>query len=125
MEPPSVLQEGPALVEGQTRVGTYQGRRYVWKPKLDAWYLVKKQTKAKITYLDRIKTVLHHLDYMDYDEMLARLGANWDEPRQFNEEYVTTALRKGTINGTFDQMKVQGERNKYKGHCYKNSAIDT
>ena len=104
---PQTLCSGPIPIEGEERMGLFNGRKYYWSPKRDVWLLVPKKTKAKKTYLKRIEEVLNDIP-MDYDMMIDFMKANWDENKQFNEGYITTALRKG--------MTLMWLGGKYKGH---------
>ena len=115
---PQTLCSGPIPIEGEERMGLFNGRKYYWSPKRDVWLLVPKQTKAKKTYLKRIEEVLNDIP-MDYDMMIDIMKANWDENKQFNEGYITTALRKGMIKNLIAKVDVVGVKTKYKGHQYK------
>ena len=115
---PQTLCSGPVSIQGQPRMGLFNGRKYYWSPKRDMWFLVPKQTKAKKTYLKRIEEVLNDTP-MDYDIMIDIMKANWDENKKFNEGYITTALRKGMIKNLIEKVDVVGVKTKYKGHQYK------
>ena len=115
---PKTLCSGPIPIEGEERMGLFNGRKYYWSPKRDVWLLVPKKTKAKKTYLKRIEEVLNDIP-MDYDMMIDFMKANWDENKQFNEGYITTALRKGMIKNLIEKVHVVGVKTKYKGHQYK------
>ena len=115
---PKTLCSGPIPIEGEERMGLFNGRKYYWSPKRDVWLLVPKKTKAKKTYLKRIEEVLNDIP-MDYDNMIDIMKANWDEKKKFNEGYITTALRKGMIKNLIAKVDVVGVKTKYKGHQYK------
>tara|TARA_B110000211_G_scaffold232586_1_gene296669 strand:+ start:101 stop:1681 length:1581 start_codon:yes stop_codon:yes gene_type:complete len=90
--------------------------------------------RVKKTYLKRIENVLSdHAALtnrlhgpsswfhspMDYTEMIMRMKREWDGGKKFNEQYITTALRKGILAKRIVQVKVNNNKNKYKGHQYK------
>ena len=108
----------PIPVKDQNILYIIDGKKHYWPPKQDCMIPIPKQIRAKKTYLQRI---LDELDTnpIDYDMLEGKVKASWDEVKAFDTQYITKYIIKGIKQDKIEQIKVDGEKNKYKGHRYK------
>ena len=119
---PNDLKKNPQWnynsIPDEPRMCNINNNKYYWSPKRDCYLLVPKQKKSKQTYLEKILKILKETNTITYNELSNKIQEEWKEAKNFKEEYLIKALIKGIQNNNLNQLKVENEKNKYKGHNY-------
>ena len=106
-------------IPDEPRMCMINNNKYYWSPKRECYLLVPKKKKNKTTYLEKIIKILkNYKEIISYNDLIIQIHNEWNEHNIFKEEYLINALIKGITNNNLKQLKVENEKNKYKGHNY-------
>ena len=92
------------------------GKTYYWD--YDNWIEVLPKKRNKKSYLTKIFDILTE-EPLGWYELVKDIGTNWDEPTNYDEQYVIKALIRGIKDNKLEKIESSTSKNKYKGHQYK------
>ena len=92
------------------------GKTYYWD--YDNWIEVLPKKRNKESYLNKILDILSE-EPLGWYELSKYIEDNWDEPNNYDEQYVTKALIHGIKDNKLEKIESSISKNKYKGHHYK------